>query len=101
MKPECTVIAQLQVKPERRADLLEMLNDIVILTRQETGCIEYRLHVSNDDPNRLVFYENWKTRQDMDDHMRMPYLENFLSRRLNFLTKEPDLVILTMVSDMN
>jgi quinol monooxygenase YgiN len=100
MKPECTLIAYLNAKPEKRAELLKILHDFVKPTRAEAGCVEYHLHVSNDDPNLFVFYENWKTRKDLDDHLRMPYLEAFWKKRLDLLTKDVDLQFITMLSDM-
>ena len=100
MKPECTVIAYLTAKPERRAELLAILQDAAKLTRTEPGCVDYHLHVSNDDPNLIVFYENWETRKDVDDHVHMPYIEAFSAKAHDLLAKNPDLRFLTMLSDM-
>ena len=51
MKPGCTLIAYLHGKPEKRAELLEILQNFVKPTRAEAGCVEYHLHV---DDNELV-----------------------------------------------
>ncbi len=39
VKPECTLIAYLHAKPEKRAELLKILHDFVTPTRAEAGCI--------------------------------------------------------------
>ena len=59
MNPGLTLIAILHGKPEKRDDLLATLREFVKPTRAEEGCVEYHLHVSDDDPNKFFFYENW------------------------------------------
>jgi quinol monooxygenase YgiN len=100
MKPGCTLIAYLHAKPEKREELLKVLHDFVTPTRAEPGCVEYHLHVDDKDQNYFVFYENWKTRKDLDEHLEMPYLKAFFDRRMDLLTKDVDLQFVTMVSEM-
>ena len=57
MKPGCTLIAYLHAKPEKRDELLKILQSFVKPSRAESACVEYHLHVSNDDPNLFVFPE--------------------------------------------
>jgi len=98
MNPECTLIAYLHAKPEKRAELVKVLDGFVAPTRKEAGCVEYHCHVSADDPNLFVFYENWRTRKDLDEHLEMPYLKSFWGRRLDLLTKDVELKFLVMRS---
>jgi hypothetical protein len=58
MTPGCTLIAYLHAKPEKRDELLKVLHSFVKPSRAEPACVDYHLHVSNDDPNLFVFYEN-------------------------------------------
>jgi hypothetical protein len=53
MNPGLTLIAILQGKPEKRDELLATLREFVKPTRAEQGCVEYHLHVSDEDPNYL------------------------------------------------
>lgn len=55
MNPGLTLIAILHGKPEKRDDLLATLREFVKPTRAEEGCVEYHLHVSDDDPNKFFF----------------------------------------------
>jgi quinol monooxygenase YgiN len=100
MKPGCTLIAYLHGKPEKRAELLEILQNFVKPTRAEAGCVEYHLHVDDNDPNFFIFYENWRTRKDLDEHLEMPYLKSFFDKRLDLLTKDVELQFITMLSEM-
>jgi quinol monooxygenase YgiN len=99
VNPECTLIAYLHAKPEKRGELLRILEGFVKPTRSEAGCVSYHLHVSDNDPNFFVFYENWRTRKDLDEHLRMPYLADFWSKRLDFLTKDVELQFVKMLSE--
>ena len=52
--PRCTLTATLHARPEKRAELVKLLESFVPRSRAEAGCIEYHFHVSDEDPN--VFY---------------------------------------------
>lgn len=77
MNPGLTLIAILQGKPEKRDDLLATLREFVKPTRAEEGCVEYHLHVSDDDPNKFIFYENWRSKPDLDVHLETRLLTAF------------------------
>jgi quinol monooxygenase YgiN len=99
MKPGCTLIAYLHAKPEKRDELLKILHSFVKPSRSEPACVEYHLHVSNDDPNLFVFYENWRTRKELDEHLQTPILTSFWARRLDLLEKDVEIKFITMLSD--
>jgi quinol monooxygenase YgiN len=99
MNPGCTIVAYLHGKPEKREALLAILRGFVAPTRAEAGCVEYHLHVSDDDPNLFCFYENWRSRQALDQHLQMPYLKSFFDQRMELLEKDVELRFLTMDSD--
>ena len=101
MKPGCTLVAYLHAKPEKRDELLKVLQSFVKPSRAEPACMEYHLHVSNDDPNLFVFYENWRTRKELDQHLQTPILTSFWSQRLELLQKDVEIQFITMLSDPN
>ncbi len=57
MIPRCTLTATLNARPEKRAELIELLESFVGPSRSEPGCVDYHFHVSADDPNVFYFYE--------------------------------------------
>ena len=101
MKNMCTVIACFYAKPEKALELEKILQNFVVQTRQESGCVNYDLHKSNDDPNVFVFYENWRSREDWDVHNQRPFLTSFLEKRTDYLTKEIEVTTYTMLSEYN
>ena len=98
MDQMCTVIAYFHAKPEKHQELEKILQDFVVRTRQEPGCIDYHLHQGDEDPNVFVFYENWRSRSDWDLHNQKPFLKRFLDKRTDYLTKDIEVKTFTMRS---
>jgi quinol monooxygenase YgiN len=101
MKPRCTLTATLNGRPEKRAELVKLLESFVGPSRSEPGCIDYHFHVSSDDPNVFYFYENWTTRADLNRHLEMPYQKEWFGRHKEFLTKDAELKFFDMLSEHN
>ena len=94
-----TLIAYVKAKPGKEAELKKVLMGLVGPTRKEAGCIDYHLHVSDDDPRMFLFYENWKSRKDLDEHLKTPYLVDFIGRRPELVDGDVPLHFFTMLSD--
>jgi quinol monooxygenase YgiN len=75
-----TVVAEMLAKPGKEEELQSAALALVEPTRKEEGCVQYDLHVHTDEPGRIVFYENWKSRDDLTRHLATPYLVEFLGR---------------------
>jgi quinol monooxygenase YgiN len=73
------VVAKVTAKSDAietvKAELLKMIAP----TRQEEGCIEYRLHQDNDDPAVFVFYENWKSLVCLEQHMNSKHFQAYVA----------------------
>ena len=78
-----TVVAVVEVKAGFEDQAKEELLRLVPLTHLEPGCIQYDMHVNIDldtlkvNPRKYLFYENWRSREDWDLHMKMPYLKRW------------------------
>lgn len=75
-----TIVAQLKAKPGKERELQQALQALVEPTRREQGIMNYDMHVSNEDPGLFLFYENWRTKDEWDRHMKSPHLEAFARR---------------------
>jgi len=77
--PIVTVVAKLVVKEDSletvKTELLKMIGP----TRQETGCIEYRLHQDNDNPALFIFYENWQSMEALTSHISSQHYQSYVS----------------------
>jgi quinol monooxygenase YgiN len=99
MTPTCTLTATLHTKPEKRKELLELLQSFVPLSRSEPGCVDYHFHVSDSDANVFYFYENWTNREALDVHLQLPYQKEWFARHDEFLAKGVELRFFTMLSE--
>ncbi|MGJ8530780.1 MAG: putative quinol monooxygenase [Alphaproteobacteria bacterium] len=95
-----TIIGTVTAKPETRAELHELLARQVEPTRKEAGCINYEFHVDAGDPCVFVFYENWRSQEDLDAHLHMPHLAPLFSQIDRLLACPVDIRHLTMLSEI-
>ncbi len=86
-----TVVARVQAKPEKVAEVREALIGLVAPTQSEPGCVTYVLHESTEDPALFVFYETWKSQEDLDKHLKMPYLQAILTRVDELFAQPPEI----------
>lgn len=72
-----TVVAKLVVRGDAVESVKSELLKLITPTRQEEGCIEYRLHQDNDDPAVFIFYENWESMACLERHMNTPHYRDY------------------------
>jgi quinol monooxygenase YgiN len=72
-----TVIAEMTAKPGKEEELKRHLLVLVEHTRQEEGCVQYHLHVSDLDPRKFVFVEIWTTSEALDRHAHSAHMDAF------------------------
>ena len=98
-RPGCTITGTVVAKPGKREELLASLSAQVAPTRAEAGCINYDFHCDKADPNVFVFYENFVSREALDEHSKQPYLQPLMSRAGELLAKPIEVRFLEMLSD--
>jgi quinol monooxygenase YgiN len=70
-----TVVARVKARPGKEEEVKKELLALIGSTRSEAGCINYDLHQADDDPYVFMFYETWRSREDLDKHLETPYLK--------------------------
>lgn len=95
-----TIIGTVTARPECRAELEAILTQQVAPTRAEAGCINYDFHVDAADDCVFVFYENWRSQDDLDQHMKMPHLQPLLSEIDRLLTRPVEIRHLRMIGGL-
>jgi quinol monooxygenase YgiN len=95
-----TVIGTVVAKPETREELQKILSGFVEPTRAEDGCINYDFHVDSADPCVFMFYENWRSKGDLDRHLAMPHLKPLFGRLDDLVARPVDVRRFVMLSQM-
>lgn len=96
-----SLVAHLRARPGLEQELARTMTALVGPSRAEEGCIDYHLHQGNDDPRVFVVYENWRSREDLEEHFEKPYLKAFFERKDELLSDEIRIDFYTMLSDKN
>jgi len=62
-----------------RDELLDKLWTNVHAARQEDGCSQFEVSVSNDDPNAFTFYEVYKDENALTWHREQSYFIEYIN----------------------
>ena len=73
-----SIVAQITAAEGKEALLRAELEKLVAPTRLEEGCLQYDLHVDNENTSFFVFYENWESRELWQAHMNAPHLAAYM-----------------------
>ncbi|MEE4265686.1 MAG: antibiotic biosynthesis monooxygenase family protein [Desulfobacteraceae bacterium] len=60
----------MSVLPEKQKELLQTLSSIIWPMEMEPGCLAYAAFCDIEDKNLLILLEEWKTRKDLDHHLK-------------------------------
>ena len=75
-----TVTAHIKAKRGLENKLMEELLSLVDPTRSEAGCITYDLYRAQENHSIFMFYESWKSKDDLEQHLQKPYLKSFMEK---------------------
>lgn len=87
------VIATMRAQAGNEKQLGELLHSLLKPTRAEGGCLQYDLHVSEDDPGAYAFYERWEDRKALDRHLKTPHMTSALPAMTELTAAPPSLEI--------
>lgn len=85
------VVAHLQARPDATSQLRDVLEGLVVPTRQEPGCISYEMLEDIDDPTKFTFVEEWTDGDALDAHFATEHIQDAISRFPDLLASDPDL----------
>ncbi len=75
MTEPLTLIARIRARKGYETTVRKALTALVEPTLEEEGCLEYRLHMVDDDPSLFYFVENWRTVEDLDRHLASDHIQ--------------------------
>ncbi len=71
------ISGEFKAKAECRDALIEMSLKLIPLSKKEPGCISYSFLEDQARPGHFVFFERWKTRDDITKHFEKSYFADF------------------------
>ena len=88
---------KMTVPVEKRREVLQTIKAILGPIRRERGCITCNCYVDVEDEGVFVIEEEWKTREDLDSHLRSDHF-GVLNGAMKLLRAEPDIRFNTIAS---
>ena len=79
MSTPLTIVARIQAHKENTDLVQSQLLQLIHITRNQEGCIQYDLHQDNNNPEIFVLYEIWESRELWQAHMDSPPLQTFMN----------------------
>ncbi len=71
---ELTVIALITTDPAKTDRFIELFSDNIMNVHEESGCLHYTLHRSQDEPEKLVVVERWASAEALAEHAAAPHM---------------------------
>ena len=94
-----TVVATFKARAGKEEAVRDAILACVAPTRAESGCINYDLHQTADDPSLFMLYENWVSQKDLDEHLEMPYLKDLLGKADDLFAEPVGIALWQMISE--
>lgn len=88
-----TVVATFAAKPGKKTELRKLLLGLIEPTRKEAGCLNYDLHISQDDPAQFLFHENWTGKKLLDAHLKSKHMAAALPKIGDLCASSPEIRI--------
>ena len=77
----------MNVLPEKQKEMVQTLLSMIGIMKKAAGCRSYVLFSNIEDKNLLSLFGEWKTRKDLDNHLKSEIFSIFLGTKC--LLKEP------------
>jgi quinol monooxygenase YgiN len=82
-----------RIKPEQRQAFIDLCLWIAPYSKQEAGYISYLFNENKSEPNRFLFFEEWKDQAAIDFHVEQPYFKEFMQKVQPMLAEKPQIKI--------
>ncbi len=92
------VVARFRAKAGLEEKVKKGLLALIGPTRAEAGCVSYDLHQAFDDKAVFVFYEIWKSRDDLDKHLETAHFLAFSTGADQLLAAPAEIVLMEKIS---
>jgi len=94
------VVGRVQTDADRRAALIGVGQAVASASREEAGCISYRLYDDIERTNEFVFVEEW-SRDALQQHFATEHVGEFMRAIPATIVAPPDVKFHTIASTMD
>ena len=87
------VLGSVVVQEDRISEALRISQAHVTRSRSEPGCITHGVHRDSENPQRLVFVEQWSDRAALAAHFQVPASREFVKALSALSTQAPSMSV--------
>jgi quinol monooxygenase YgiN len=84
------VTGRVQIPAEHRGRFIELATEMCARSREEDGCVGYRVYADLEQADRYVFVEEWSDDAALQRHFAQPHTSSFMSELPGLLGEPPD-----------
>jgi quinol monooxygenase YgiN len=95
------VVGRVQTDADRRDALVRIGHAVAQASREEAGCISYRLHQDTELENQFVFVEEWADSEALQRHFATSHIREFMRAIPAAIVAPPDVKFHTVASTMD
>jgi quinol monooxygenase YgiN len=95
------VVGRVQTDSEKRAELVRIGQAVARASRQESGCISYRVYEDTERENEFVFVEEWESDEALRRHFATSHIGEFMRAIPAAVVAPPDVKFHTIASTMD
>jgi len=95
------VVGRVQTDSEKRAELVRIGQAVAAASRQESGCISYRVYEDTERENEFVFVEEWESDEALRRHFASSHIGEFMRAIPAAVVAPPDVKFHTIASTMD
>ncbi|WP_170137797.1 putative quinol monooxygenase [Chitinophaga dinghuensis] len=93
------VIAKLFIRPESMAAFRAAMDELVIVTRKEPGCIGYTYYADSSEKGAFTVIEHYRDGAGLRYHFQQDYLADFVKKVETWKSKDPEVHFLSVEVD--
>lgn len=86
---------KMNVRPEKRKELLQTFQSIVPQMREQTGCVDSNFYQNAENENDFFLVETWETGKALDDHLQSVIFTVLMGTEC-LLTRPPEIMVHTV-----
>ena len=95
------VVGRVRTDEGKRADLMRIGLAVAAASREEGGCISYRIYEAVDAENVFVVVEEWDSDEALKRHFATPHVAEFMQALPTAIVEPPDVKFHTIASSMD
>ena len=95
------VVGRVSTDSGKRDELIKVGQAVAAASREEEGCINYRVYEDTERPNEFVFVEEWADQAALDRHFATEHIRVFMGAVMGTVVAPPDVKFHTIASSVD